>query len=68
MNGKQSALRSVSAYKIKPLTPKSNAENIKMSERNKELILNRTIKEVVTYKDSVAAVITSYIDSLYIFQ
>jgi hypothetical protein len=66
-NGKQSMMRSVSSYKVQPFFSK-NETDINISEGYRNELLSRTIKKVITYKDSVAAIVTTYRDSLYVFR
>ncbi|MDR2409008.1 MAG: hypothetical protein LBE13_12970 [Bacteroidales bacterium] len=60
-NGKKSKIQLISSYKLQPSFPK-NTPDIPVSEKYKNRLLDRQIKEVITYKDSVTAIIASYVD------
>ena len=64
VNGKRGLQREASSYRIKSYMAKSGAPAVQINESKRNGILHRTIREVWTYKDSVAAVITDYVDSL----
>lgn len=65
INGKEGMLRQASASTIKGFMAKHNAPDKKRSDKVKNGMLNKTIKEMIVYKDSVACVISDYADSLY---
>ena len=58
--GKQGSYQAVNSYRIKGFFPKPNLQNIEVSKKKIEDLLNTKIKEVIVYKDSIAAVITEY--------
>lgn len=64
INGKESLFRSASSYRIKGFLPKQNTPDAKITEEKKDRLLNSTIKEVIVYKNTIACVVSDYIDSL----
>jgi hypothetical protein len=60
-------MRAASSYRIAPLFSK-NEKDVSVSTKNKDELLNRTIREIITCNDSVAAVVTTFWDSLYVFR
>lgn len=58
-NGYQSLLRELSSERLKPYFPES-AKDIDVTEKHRDGILNKTIKEVLIYKDSVAAIVADF--------
>ena len=64
--GKKSKYRSVNSYRIKGAFPKESTPDIEVADTKKISILNKKIKEVIYYKDSVAAVLSPYVEPMYI--
>ncbi|MCC8146834.1 MAG: hypothetical protein LIO93_10465 [Bacteroidales bacterium] len=63
--GKKGLLRPYSTYRFHPYFPDENTPDSESSEELINDILDREAKECIIYKDSVAAVISTYKDSLY---
>lgn len=64
--GKQSLYQAVNSYRIRGFFPKPGSPNIEVNKKNIENLLNTKIKEVIVYKDSIAAVITEYSEPMCI--
>ena len=64
--GKQCLYKSVNSYRIKGFFPSHNTLDSKLSKEKKEALLNTKIKQIITYKDSIAGVITDYSEPLCI--
>ena len=65
--GKKSRYRSVNSYRIRGAFPKESTPDFEVDDAKKSSILNKKIKEVIYYKDSVAAVLSPYIvEPMYI--
>jgi hypothetical protein len=64
-NGKDCLWRKISSKKIQLFLPDTSAVDSNVSDDRKNSILNTTIREVITYKDSIACVISESRDSDY---
>ncbi len=65
--GKKSKYRSVNSFRIRGAFPQENTADIEVADEKKRSILNKKIKEVLYYKDSVAAVLSPYVaEPMYI--
>jgi hypothetical protein len=68
INGTESLLRDASTY-MNPLRhEKGTVPNKNVSKKVKERLLNRIIKEVIVYKDSIACMITKIDTSNYVIR
>jgi hypothetical protein len=68
-NGRQSMWKPYSTYRFSHSFPQGDTPDQKVSDKFRNEILKREIKECIIYKDSVAAVIsTSDQDSLYLIR
>jgi hypothetical protein len=65
LNGKNSLWRKLSSERIKPFFPDTTGSDTNVPEKVKNRYLNTIIKEAITYKDSVAGVISEVRDSVY---
>ena len=64
--GKQGLYQSVNTYRYKGYFPKPNSPDVKVDKKKAEKLLNTKIKEIIVYRDSIAAVITDYIEPMCI--
>ena len=64
--GKQGFYQAVNSYRIQGFFPKPNSQSIEVTKKKIENLLNIKIKEVIVYKDSIAAVITEYSEPMCI--
>ncbi|MBE0643907.1 MAG: hypothetical protein IH600_07485 [Bacteroidetes bacterium] len=60
--GSQSLLRSVNTYRNRAYFPEDDAPDVQVEPEKRTSILGTHIREVVLYRDSVAAVLTDYQD------
>jgi uncharacterized iron-regulated protein len=65
VHGKNSDWRRVSSERIKLFLPDTSSANSDVPENIRSKYLNTIIKEIITYKDSIACVISQVRDSLY---
>ena len=65
INGKDSLWRQISSEVIKPLLPDTTTAESYVTESEKNKYLNTLIREIITYRDSVACVISEIRDSSY---
>ena len=59
--GKQGLYRAVNSYRIKDAFPKPNAPDIEIKKDKRDALLQTRIREIIIYKDSVAGLITDYL-------
>jgi hypothetical protein len=65
INGKNSLWRELSSERIKPFFTDTTGTDTNVPENIRNSYLNTIIKETITYKDSVAGVISEIRDSVY---
>jgi len=61
--GKQSRFRSVNSFRLRGFFPHEDAPDLEVGAEKRASLLDSYIREVVVYKDSVAAVLTDYAPS-----
>ncbi len=66
IEGKLSQYRNIYSYRLKGYQPKSNTADIEIPDEKKEKLLNTKITEVIYYKDSIACILSPYIQSMYL--
>jgi hypothetical protein len=65
INGKNARLAPASSARLAMFLPGPQAPDAVVAENTRSRYLNRLVFECVTYKDSIACVISQYADSLY---
>ncbi len=68
INGKDGLLRKASTLKYKYDFPDSTVPDSKVNETQRKFFLNTTLREYITYKDSVACVISQQPDSSFVIR
>ena len=63
LNGKDGLLKQASTARYKYTSPDADAPDSEVKESTKNIYLNSIIREYITYKDSVACIITGVSDS-----